>query len=283
MHYQLAPRAETKMVRCIRGSLYDVILDLREGSPTFGQSFGAELSAENRRMMYVPKGFAHGFFTLTDDAEAFYFVDEFYAPGVRARGPLGRPEVRHRLAGRAGRAVGEGPRLARLRPGLAPRGGPWGGAESIMKILFTGGSSFTGMWFIRELAAAGHEVTAVFRRRGRRVCRRGPAAAGGPGRRGRPAGLRLLVRRRAVPRPDRRGGLGPALPPRRRRDQLQEPRLRRRRGRGEQHPQPGGGARGPEGGRRPPGAPDGQRLRGGRGGRLAGPARLLPLRPVQGA
>jgi dTDP-4-dehydrorhamnose 3,5-epimerase len=80
MHYQLAPKAETKVVRCIRGALYDAILDLREGSLTFGQSFGAELSAENRRMMYVPKGFAHGLFTLTDDAEAFYFVDEFYAP-----------------------------------------------------------------------------------------------------------------------------------------------------------------------------------------------------------
>jgi dTDP-4-dehydrorhamnose 3,5-epimerase len=80
MHYQLAPRAETKLVRCIRGSLFDVILDLRKGSPTFGQSFGAELSAENRRMMYVPKGFAHGFITLADDTEAFYFVDEFYAP-----------------------------------------------------------------------------------------------------------------------------------------------------------------------------------------------------------
>jgi dTDP-4-dehydrorhamnose 3,5-epimerase len=80
MHYQLAPKAETKVVRCIRGALYDAILDLRVGSATFGKSFGAELSAENRRVMYVPKGFAHGFFTLTDDAEALYFVDEFYAP-----------------------------------------------------------------------------------------------------------------------------------------------------------------------------------------------------------
>ena len=91
MHYQLAPQAETKLVRCIRGSLYDVILDLRPGSSTFGKSFGAELSAENRRMMYVPKGFAHGFITLTDVAEAFYFVDEFYAPdrerGVRWNDP----------------------------------------------------------------------------------------------------------------------------------------------------------------------------------------------------
>jgi dTDP-4-dehydrorhamnose 3,5-epimerase len=91
MHYQLAPRAETKVVRCIRGALYDVILDLRDGSPTFAHSFGAELSAENRRMMYVPKGFAHGFLTLVDDTEAIYFVDEFYSPeherGVRYNDP----------------------------------------------------------------------------------------------------------------------------------------------------------------------------------------------------
>ncbi len=80
MHYQLEPNAETKLVRCIHGALHDVILDLRRTSPTFGRSFGAELSAENRRMMYVPKGFAHGFITLADDTEAFYYVDEFYAP-----------------------------------------------------------------------------------------------------------------------------------------------------------------------------------------------------------
>jgi len=91
MHYQLTPKAETKVVRSIRGALYDIILDLRDGSPTFGQSFGAELTAENRRMMYVPKGFAHGFFTLADDTEAFYLVDEFYAPeserGIRWNDP----------------------------------------------------------------------------------------------------------------------------------------------------------------------------------------------------
>jgi len=91
MHYQLPPKAETKLVRCIRGALWDVVLDLRPKSPTFGQSFGAELTAENRRMMYVPKGFAHGFVTLVDGTEAFYFVDEFYAPdlerGVRWNDP----------------------------------------------------------------------------------------------------------------------------------------------------------------------------------------------------
>lgn len=91
MHYQLAPYAETKIVRCIKGALYDVILDLREDSPTFGKWFGAELTAENRRMMYVPKGFAHGFLTLTNDVEAFYMVTEFYNPqaerGIRWNDP----------------------------------------------------------------------------------------------------------------------------------------------------------------------------------------------------
>jgi dTDP-4-dehydrorhamnose 3,5-epimerase len=91
MHYQLAPKAETKVVRCLRGVLYDVILDLRVGSATFGESFGAELTADNRRMMYVPKGFAHGFITLTDNTEALYFVDEYYSPenerGVRYNDP----------------------------------------------------------------------------------------------------------------------------------------------------------------------------------------------------
>jgi dTDP-4-dehydrorhamnose 3,5-epimerase len=91
MHYQLAPNAETKLVRCIRGALYDVILDLRKESATFGESFGAELTSENRRMMYVPKGFAHGFVTLTDDAEALYLVDELYSPeqerGIRWNDP----------------------------------------------------------------------------------------------------------------------------------------------------------------------------------------------------
>ncbi len=91
MHYQLPPKAETKIVRCIRGAFWDLVLDLREDSRTFGRWFGAELSAENRRMMYVPKGFAHGFITLTEDTETFYFVDEFYAPdyerGIRWNDP----------------------------------------------------------------------------------------------------------------------------------------------------------------------------------------------------
>jgi dTDP-4-dehydrorhamnose 3,5-epimerase len=91
MHYQLPPAAEVKLVRCIAGALHDVIVDLRPDSPTCGRWFGADLTAENRRMMYVPRGFAHGFLTLTDDVEALYLVSAFYAPeeerGVRFDDP----------------------------------------------------------------------------------------------------------------------------------------------------------------------------------------------------
>jgi dTDP-4-dehydrorhamnose 3,5-epimerase len=91
MHYQLMPDAEVKVVRCVRGALWDAVVDLRPDSPSFGKWFGAELSAENRHMMYVPRGFAHAFLTLTDDAEAIYLVSAFYAPqserGVRWNDP----------------------------------------------------------------------------------------------------------------------------------------------------------------------------------------------------
>ena len=80
MHYQLPPHAEVKVVRCIKGSFYDVILDLRPDSSTYGKWFGDTLSADNRKMMYVPKGFAHGFVTLEDDTEAFYLVSTPYEP-----------------------------------------------------------------------------------------------------------------------------------------------------------------------------------------------------------
>jgi len=80
LHYQLAPKAQTKLVRCTRGAIFDVAVDIREGSPTYGKWFGIELSAENKKQLLVPKGFAHGFMTLTDDAEVQYKVDELYAP-----------------------------------------------------------------------------------------------------------------------------------------------------------------------------------------------------------
>lgn len=96
LHYQLDPAAEVKVIRCISGALWDVIVDLRPDSPSFGRWFGAELSSENRRMMYAPRGVAHGFLTLAEETEAFYLVSAFYAPererGVRWDDPRFRIE-----------------------------------------------------------------------------------------------------------------------------------------------------------------------------------------------
>jgi dTDP-4-dehydrorhamnose 3,5-epimerase len=87
MHYQAAPYQETKLVRCTMGAIYDVIIDLRAGSQTFGQWLSAELTSENGRMLYIPESFAHGFLTLQDNTEVFYQMSEFYVPdcsrGVR--------------------------------------------------------------------------------------------------------------------------------------------------------------------------------------------------------
>jgi dTDP-4-dehydrorhamnose 3,5-epimerase len=80
LHYQVAPHQEAKLVRCTRGAIHDVVVDLRPESPTYRRWIGVELSAENRRMLYVPEGCAHGYQTLTDDAEVFYPVTARYAP-----------------------------------------------------------------------------------------------------------------------------------------------------------------------------------------------------------
>ena len=92
MHYQLPPKEETKLVRCLIGSVYDMIIDIRKDSPSFGKSFGAVLSAANRKMMFVPRGFAHGFLTLEDDSEVFYLVSEFFSKelerGIRWNDPF---------------------------------------------------------------------------------------------------------------------------------------------------------------------------------------------------
>lgn len=92
LHYQTQPMASTKLVRCIQGSLYDVILDLRPNSKTFCHFFAVELSAKNRQMIYVPQGFAHGFLTLEDNTEILYLTSAEYSPecerGVRWNDPL---------------------------------------------------------------------------------------------------------------------------------------------------------------------------------------------------
>lgn len=80
MHYQAAPHEEAKLVRCTAGSIYDVIIDIRPESPTFKQHFAVVLSAENRKMLYIPEGCAHGFLTIEDNTEVFYQISEFYSP-----------------------------------------------------------------------------------------------------------------------------------------------------------------------------------------------------------
>jgi len=80
MHWQNAPFAEAKIVRCTMGSIFDVIIDLRENSPTYKEHFGINLTSENRTMLYIPVGFAHGFFTLSDNTELQYQMSEFYHP-----------------------------------------------------------------------------------------------------------------------------------------------------------------------------------------------------------
>jgi dTDP-4-dehydrorhamnose 3,5-epimerase len=91
MHFQREPNAETKLVRCVKGAIYDVVVDMRESSSTYLRWYGAELTEENGSMMYVPKGFAHGYQALSDGATVFYMVSAFYAPqsegGLRYNDP----------------------------------------------------------------------------------------------------------------------------------------------------------------------------------------------------
>lgn len=110
MHFQAPPHEEAKLVRCTRGAVWDVVIDLRRDSVTFKRWHGIELSAQNRRGLYVPEGFAHGFLTLTDDSEMLYLMSEPYHPecarGVRWNDPafgiawpLAQPEMSERDRG----------------------------------------------------------------------------------------------------------------------------------------------------------------------------------------
>jgi dTDP-4-dehydrorhamnose 3,5-epimerase len=82
LHFQLNPKAQTKLIRCTKGSIYDVVVDIRKNSPTFKKWIGIEINADNKKQVLVPKGFAHGFLTLSDDTEVQYKVDEIYWPAL---------------------------------------------------------------------------------------------------------------------------------------------------------------------------------------------------------
>ncbi|MHC4488048.1 MAG: dTDP-4-dehydrorhamnose 3,5-epimerase [Planctomycetota bacterium] len=104
MHYQVAPCEEVKIIRCTKGAIYDVIIDLRLHSSTYKKWIGVELTEDNYRMLYVPEGFAHGFQTLTDDTQVFYQVSQYYSPecekGVRWDDPAFKiewPETKERI------------------------------------------------------------------------------------------------------------------------------------------------------------------------------------------
>ena len=84
MHYQVTPHEEVKFVRCVRGAIYDVIVDLRPASPTWGQSFGVELDHDAGKALYIPKGFAHGFLSLVEDTDVFYQMGAVYVAGAAA-------------------------------------------------------------------------------------------------------------------------------------------------------------------------------------------------------
>jgi len=96
LHFQQAPRAEAKLVRCTQGSIFDVIVDLRQNSPTFTKHFGLRLDSDNRLALFVPEGFAHGFQTLSDSTEVFYQMSQAYVPdagmGIRWNDPTFRIE-----------------------------------------------------------------------------------------------------------------------------------------------------------------------------------------------
>jgi dTDP-4-dehydrorhamnose 3,5-epimerase len=111
LHYQAPPHEESKLVRCVRGALYDVVVDLRSDSPTFGRWLALELTGENRRLLYIPAGVAHGYQTLVHETEAMYLHSAFHAPeaerGVRWDDPafgIEWPEVDERVISARDRA-----------------------------------------------------------------------------------------------------------------------------------------------------------------------------------
>ena len=93
LHYQLPPMAQSKLVRVVQGKVWDVIVDLRKNSPTFGETFSVELSAENKKQLFIPQGFAHGYITLSDTATFVYKVDNYYSKAHEASIAFNDPDL----------------------------------------------------------------------------------------------------------------------------------------------------------------------------------------------
>ncbi len=93
LHYQLNPKCQAKIIRCTKGTILDVAVDIRQGSPMYKKWVAVELSAENKKQLYIPRGFAHGFVTLTDDVEVQYKADNYYAPECDGNIRYDDPEI----------------------------------------------------------------------------------------------------------------------------------------------------------------------------------------------
>ncbi len=148
MHYQADPKPEIKLIRCAAGAIFDVLVDVRRESPTFGRWEGFELSAANHRTLYVPGGFAHGFQCLADGCEVFYQMSEFLCLRTGARPPLERSRREHPMAHRRANPLGARPETAVAR---RPR----------LKILLTGPTGFIGSNFVRHALARGHQIAGL--------------------------------------------------------------------------------------------------------------------------
>ena len=155
LHFQAAPHEEAKLVRCTRGAIFDVVVDLRADSPTCHRWYAVELTADNGLALFIPAGFAHGFQTLVDETEVLYAMSTAHVPGRRAGPALGRSGLRHRLArAAAGRAHDVAARRVVSRRGRVTR------------VLVTGASGFIGRHTLGPLRERGYEVHAVGRARG---------------------------------------------------------------------------------------------------------------------
>ena len=162
LHYQKEPKAQGKLVRCVKGAIFDVAVDIRKGSPTFGRWFAVQLSEENKLMVWIPKGFAHGFLTLTEEAEVIYKVSGAeYSPEYETGIKWNDPDIGIKWPTENIKELILSPKDKNL-PFLKDADinfvykGEW-----FMKLLITGGAGFIGSEFVRQAVEKGYEVVVV--------------------------------------------------------------------------------------------------------------------------